>query len=75
VVGVLHQIWRQGYLEADFRPEQDRILAAILRQQRRGMVTERPEFEDVLGGPESPAAAEPQRPSFEPMPTGGSPGS
>jgi hypothetical protein len=28
VVGVLHQIWRQGYLEADFRPEQDRILAS-----------------------------------------------
>ncbi len=69
VVGVLHQIWRQGYLEADFRPEQDRILAAILRQQRRGMVTERPEFGDSdLGGPDSPVADElqrsPQRPAF-----------
>ncbi|MHC4419857.1 MAG: flagellar basal body P-ring protein FlgI [Planctomycetota bacterium] len=62
VVGVLHQIWRQGYLEADFRPEQDRILAAILRQQ----------------WPESPAAGELQSPPAgppEPVPAGGSPGS
>jgi hypothetical protein len=79
VVGVLHQIWRQGYLEADFRPEQDRILAAILRQQRQGIVTERPEFGDTdLGGPESPVADElqrsPERPFFEPEPGSGSPG-
>jgi hypothetical protein len=79
VVGVLHQIWRQGYLEADFRPEQDRILAAILRQQRRGMVTERPEFSDEgLGQPESPAADEFSRPPAgfpESAPVGGPSGS
>ena len=80
VVSVLHQIWRQGYLEADFRPEQDRILAAILAQQRRGMVTERPEFGDAdLGRPEAPVADDlprtPGPPPFEPGPAGASPGS
>ncbi|MHC4080683.1 MAG: flagellar basal body P-ring protein FlgI [Planctomycetota bacterium] len=79
VVGVLHQIWRQGYLEADFRPEQDRILAAILRQQRRGMVTERPEFSEAgLDRPDSPAAGELRSPPVgppEPVPARGSPGS
>ncbi|MCH8004760.1 MAG: flagellar basal body P-ring protein FlgI [Planctomycetes bacterium] len=44
VVGVLHQIWRQGYLEADFRAEQDRILAAMLRQRPERRIGERPEF-------------------------------
>jgi flagellar basal body P-ring protein FlgI len=79
VVSVLHQIWRQGYLEADFRPEQDRILAAILRQQRRGMITERPEFSDAdLGRPETPAADQlhrpPAGPPRDPVPASGSPG-
>jgi hypothetical protein len=49
VVGALHQIWRQKYLEADFRPEQDRILAAIIQQQRRGLVMDRPEFDTDVG--------------------------
>ena len=69
VVGVLHQIWRQGYLDADFRPEQDRILAAIIRQQRRGSVTERPEFTGAdLGVPQrsealqTPRAGAPDQP-------------
>ena len=44
VVGVLHQIWRQGYLQADFKAEQDRILAAIIRQEGRQVRTERPEL-------------------------------
>ena len=51
VVSVLYQIWRQGYLEADFRPEQDRVLAAILRQRRRELVTERPEFDTDVATP------------------------
>jgi hypothetical protein len=49
VVGALHQIWRQKYVEADFRPEQDRILAAIIQQQSRGLVTDRPEFDTDVG--------------------------
>ena len=66
VVGVLHQIWRQGYLQADFRPEQDRILAAIIRQQSRGMISDRPEFSDTEAGwPE---------PDPGPSPPGGSEG-
>ena len=55
VVSVVYQIWRQGYLEADFRPEQDRILAAILRQQRRELVTERPEFDTDVEAPTTPS--------------------
>jgi len=51
VVSVLYQIWRQGYLEADFRPEQDRILASILSQQHRELVTERPEFDKDVDAP------------------------
>jgi hypothetical protein len=45
-VGAVHQIWRQKYIKADFRAEQDRILAAILRQEEEQEVTERPEFAD-----------------------------
>jgi hypothetical protein len=52
-VGLLHQIWRQGYIKADFKAEQDRILAAILRQEGGSSVEPRPEFSDA------PDAAEP----------------
>ena len=61
VVSVLYQIWRQGYLDADFRPEQDRILATILRQRHRELVTERPEFDTDVESP-MPSSADP-RPS------------
>lgn len=44
VVGILHQIWRQGYLAADFEAEQDPILAAMLRERPRLTPAERPEF-------------------------------
>lgn len=53
-VGALHQIWRQKYIQADFKAEQDRILAAILMQQETSTV-ERPEFEE-LPIPEKPPA-------------------
>jgi hypothetical protein len=43
-VGAIHQIWLQKSIKADFRAEQDRILAAIMRQTRDETVTERPEF-------------------------------
>lgn len=57
VIGVLHQIWRQGYLEADFKAEQDRVLAAIIKQQHRGLVPQRPEFSDA-DAPATPASEE-----------------
>jgi hypothetical protein len=55
VVSVLYQMWRQGYLEADFRPEQDRVLAAILRQRQRELVAERPEFDTDVETPTTPS--------------------
>ena len=45
-VGVLYQIWRQEYINADFKAEQDRVLAAILRQQTSSPIEARPEFSD-----------------------------
>ncbi len=45
-VGALYQIWSQKYIDADFKAEQDRVLAAILRQERESTVIERPEFSD-----------------------------
>src|SRR5690606_31932561 len=55
-VGVLHQIWSQRYIKADFKADQDRILAAIMRQADEQNVPDRPEFsttegnDDQLGG-------------------------
>lgn len=46
-IGSIHQLWRQGYLKADFKAEQDRILAAIIRSQRPDEILERPEFDDL----------------------------
>ena len=43
-VGALHQIWRQGHINADFEAEQDRLLAAILRREGDRSEPERPEF-------------------------------
>ena len=55
VVSVLYQMWRQDYLEADFKSEQDRVRAAILRQQRRELVAERPEFDTDVETPTTPS--------------------
>jgi hypothetical protein len=46
-VGILQQIWRQQYIKADFKAEQDRILAAIMRQSQETTVVERPEFSEA----------------------------
>ncbi len=45
-VGALYQMWRQDYISADFKADQDRIRAAILRQGEEAEVVERPEFAD-----------------------------
>ncbi len=55
VVSVLYQMWRQDYLDADFRSEQDRVRAAILRQQHRELVAERPEFDTDVETPTTPS--------------------
>ena len=44
-IGAVHQLWRQSYIAADFKAEQDRILAAIIRSQKEEERTERPLFE------------------------------
>jgi hypothetical protein len=44
-IGALHQLWRAGYIKSDFKAEQDRVLAAILRSQKEDEQVIRPEFE------------------------------
>ena len=44
-IGAVHLLWRSGYLKCDFKAEQDRVLAAILRSQKDEELIERPEFE------------------------------
>lgn len=53
-IGALHQMWRAGYIEADFKAEQDRVLSSILRAQKVETTADRPEFEaDLPTDPES----------------------
>ncbi|MFM7259195.1 MAG: flagellar basal body P-ring protein FlgI [bacterium] len=44
-IGALHQLWRAGYIKTDFKAEQDRVLAAIIRSQKEDAQVVRPEFE------------------------------
>lgn len=56
-IGALHQLWRQAYLgKADFKAEQDRILAAIVRSQKPDELIDRPEFDDLGDTVESGSA-------------------
>jgi hypothetical protein len=62
-IGALHLLWRRGGVEVDFKAEQDRILAAIIRSQKDDEVLERPEFDDLgdtveSGSDAGPAAEE-----------------
>ncbi|MCP4069615.1 MAG: flagellar basal body P-ring protein FlgI [Phycisphaeraceae bacterium] len=47
-IGALHQLWREGYLSSDFKAEQDRVLAAILRAQKTEDSPDRVEFDADL---------------------------
>ena len=44
-IGAVHSLWRAGHIKADFKAEQDRILAAMLRSQADDEKIERPDFE------------------------------
>ena len=70
-IGALHQLWRNGHLTSDFKAEQDRVLAAILRAQEVENMEDRPEFEDDLPSltPKAPGASKPKR--VEPRPQAG----
>jgi len=46
VVGVLHELWKAKLIKVDFKAEQDRLLAAILRLENEEEDEERPEFSD-----------------------------
>jgi hypothetical protein len=70
-IGALHQLWRNGHLTSDFKAEQDRILAAILRAQEVENMEDRAEFEADLPSltPKDTGPSKPQR--VEPRPQAG----
>lgn len=43
-IGAIHALWRQQYLNADFKVEQDRLLATIQRLTQETTYTPRPDF-------------------------------
>ncbi|MBC01678.1 MAG: hypothetical protein CMJ34_00030 [Phycisphaerae bacterium] len=47
-IGAIHQLWRAGFIPADFKAEQDRVLSAILMARETEEEEERPEFESDL---------------------------
>lgn len=66
-IGALHQLWRKGYLgKSDFKAEQDRILAAIIRSQKPDEVIDRPEFDDLGDTVKSGSATKTKAPT-DPM--------
>jgi len=56
-IGAVHQLWRAGYIKSDFKAEQDRVLAAILRSQQDEEQVSRPDFDpEKTVAPSNPAA-------------------
>ncbi len=53
-IGAIHALWRQQYLDADFKVEQDRLLAAIQRLTTETTYTPRPEFGEDEASEEQP---------------------
>ncbi len=51
-IGALHALWRGGHIAADFKAEQDRVLAAMLRIQAGDDQLERPEFDPEPADPQ-----------------------
>ena len=47
-IGALHELWKKGYVDADFKAEQDRVLAAIVRAQKSERLDDRAEFDTDL---------------------------
>ena len=43
-INALYSLWTAGYIVGDFKGEQDRLLAAILNEEKRASPIERPEF-------------------------------
>ena len=55
-IGALHEIWKKGYIKADFKAEQDRILASIVKADEDKPRDARPEYEDEEEPEEAPTA-------------------
>jgi hypothetical protein len=49
-------LWKAGYIPADFKAEQDRVLASILRAQKVESTVDRPEFDADIPEVEDPTA-------------------
>ena len=43
-INALHSLWNSGYIAGDFKGEQDRLLASIVKEETRAEPKERPEF-------------------------------
>ncbi len=62
-IGAIHSLWRAGFIKADFKAEQDRVLAAILRNHDDEDKIIRPEFDpdpDAEGQPDGVLGGNPQ---------------
>ena len=70
-IGALHELWKLGYVKADFKAEQDRILASIVKADEDKPRDARPEYEDEETEAEMPSegnirptiAADPLKPA------------
>ena len=58
-ISAVHELWRKGYIDADFKAEQDRVLAAIMANETEDQRVSRPEFDTL----EVPDQYQPDRPS------------
>ena len=47
-IGALHALWRQQYLDVDFKVEQDRLLATIKRLTSESTYMPRPDFKEEI---------------------------
>ncbi|TVQ32660.1 MAG: hypothetical protein EA376_04665 [Phycisphaeraceae bacterium] len=66
VVGALHEIWKDGAINADFVAEQDKLAAELLRSATDPALEERPEFSDPEDADDErmSGALDPNRPSL-----------
>jgi hypothetical protein len=68
-IGALHALWRQEYIEADFKVEQDRLLAMIQRLTSETSFIRRPDFKPETEGEEPPIFIEqPKKPENQEIP-------
>ena len=68
-ISALHALWRQEYIEADFKVEQDRLLAAIQRLTSETSFVRRPDFEPETEGEEPPRFIDqPKKPENQEIP-------